>query len=208
MRRLALLALLLVPTPLFAQPRFELSVGVTTTGGFDAGAKSAELTRNPGAATTPLTLFDVHARVETAFGAVAHATLFVTSRLAVEGLVEYSRPTLHATFSSDFEGATGSEASSPLSSFLFGGSLLYYVGGRRLMPFVSGGLAWQRQLDEARVMLVTGAEVHAGGGVTYALTRHVGLRGEGGVSSREHGIAFATTRRILPVASIGVRYRF
>lgn len=208
MTRVALLTFLLLPAPAFAQSRFELSAGVTRTGGFDAGAKDPELTRNPGALTTPLTLFDVNARVETAFGAVARATLFVTSHLAVEGLAEYSRPVLRATFSSDFEGATGNEARSTLTSLLFGGSLLYHFGGRRVTPFVSGGVAWERQLDEARVMLVTGAEVHAGGGVRYALTRHVGLRAEGGVSSRERSIAFAAARRVLPVVSMGLGYRF
>ena len=208
MTRLALLALLLSSTPAFAQSRFELSAGVTSTGGFDAGAKNAELTRNPGSPGSPLTLFEVNARVETAFGAVARATLFLTSHLAAEGLAEYSRPTLRATFSSDFEGATGVDARSTLSSFLFGGSVLYDFGGGRLKPFVSGGLAWERQLDEARVLLVTGAEAHAGGGIKYLLTRHVVLRAEGGVSSREHSIAFAAARRALPVASIGLGYRF
>lgn len=207
MKVVALLMFYLLPVPAFAQSRFELSGGVTRTGGFDANARSAEL-RNPGALAAPVTLFDVNARVETAVGAVAHASLFVTSHVAVEGLAEYSRPTLRAALSSDFEGATGTETYTTLSSFLFGGSVLYHFGGRRVMPFVSGGAAWLRQLDDARVMLVTGAEVHAGGGMRYALSRHVGVRAEAGVSSREHSIVFTDTRHVLPVLSIGVAYRF
>lgn len=207
MKRLGLLIFCLLPVSAFAQSRFELSAGVTRTGGFDADARSAEL-RNPGALAAPVTLFDVNARVEAASGAVAHASLFVTKHVAVEGLVEYSRPILRARVSSDFEAATGTETDATLSSFLFGGSLLYSFGGRRFVPFVSGGAAWLRQLDDARVMLVTGAEVHAGGGMKYALSRHVGLRAEGGVSSREHSIAFVDARHVLPVFSVGVAYRF
>lgn len=204
----ATVVMLLAATPAFAQSRFEVGAAASWTGGFDAGGLDALETRNPSTGTSPLILFGTSSRVEGAPGAIARATFFVTPRLAVEGALEYERPTLHTTILADFEGAIGTEADNTISSYLFGGSVLYHFGGARLTPFVSGGAGWLRQLDESRVTAVSGTEIHAGGGVRYRLTPHVALRADVGVSSREKSIAFENKRRTVPVVSGGLTYRF
>jgi len=205
---LFLMMLSALPVPARAQSRFEISGGVTWTGGFDAGGLDALETRNPSTGTTPLTLFGTSSSVDAAPGVVARAAFFVTPRLAIEGLADFSRPVLRTTIVDDFEGATGTEADNRINSYLFGGSVLYYFGGARLVPFVSGGAAWLRQLDEDRVTMITGTEVHAGGGVRYRLSHHFSLRVDAGVSSRDKVIAFEDKRRVLPLVGVSLAYRF
>jgi len=132
----------------------------------------------------------------------------MTSRVAVEALAEYSRPVLRTTISNDFEQASGTEASDRLSSYVFGGSLLYRIGRGRIAPFVIGGAGYLRQLDEDQIMLVSGSEVHGGGGITVALATHVGLRTDAVASSRSKSIGFEEKRRVVPVISATFVYRF
>ena len=56
------------------------------------------------------------------------------------------------------------------------------------MPFVSGGGGYLRQIDEENSDLVTGTEIHGGGGVKYWFGsggRRLGLRFDAGVSSAQ-----------------------
>ena len=70
LRLVCLAAALAVASPAAAQSRFEISGGVTWTGGFDAGGLHAQETRNPSTGTTPLTLFRTSSRVDSAPGTV------------------------------------------------------------------------------------------------------------------------------------------
>ena len=195
--------------PADAQSRFEIGGGVTWTGGFDAGGLDALETRNPSADTTsPLTLFGTSSRVTGAPGATGRAAFFVSTRVAVEAAIEYSRPSLETTIANDFEHATGTEATATLASYLAGGSVLYHFGGGRIVPFASAGAAWLRQLDADRINAVTGTELHAGGGVKIGLSHHVALRVDAAVSSRDKSLAFENKRRTLPVVGVSMAYRF
>jgi hypothetical protein len=202
-----LVILIAAGRPAFAQSSFEIGGGVTWTGGFSAGGLDASLTR-PANGSPPLPLFATDSRVEGAAGAIARAAWFVTPRIAVEGGVEFSRPTLRTRILDDFEQATGSEADVAISSFVFGGSVLYHFGASRFVPFASAGAGRLRQLDEDNVNLVTGTELHAGGGVKYRLSRHLGLRVDAVVSTRDKSLAFEEKRRTVPVIGAGATYRF
>jgi hypothetical protein len=202
-----MLTALALSSPARAQSPFEVSGAVTVTAGFDAGGKNADLTSNPAVPTAVLTVFQTQSRVGAAPGALARASFFITSHLAVEGVAEYSRPSLHAVLSHDIEGAADTDATTMVSSYAFLGSLTYEFGGR-LRPFVVGGAGRLRQLDETNIVLVTGAEWHTGGGVKYRLNRHWLLRGEADLSWREHAIAFDDAAHVLAQISGGLGYRF
>ena len=202
----ALLAALAQPAA--AQSRFEIGAGATWTGGFDAGGLDALETRNPSTGTSPLTLFSTSSDVEPAAGVTARAAIFVTRSVAVEGFAEYSRPTLRTTILDDFEQASGSEAANTIGSYVFGGTVLFHFGGGRLTPFVSGGAGYLRQLDEEGTSVVTGTELHGGGGIKYRLSRHFLLRADAGVSSRDKSVAFEEKRRTVPQIAAAIAYRF
>jgi len=204
----ALIALLAMSDRAVAQSRFEIGAGAVWTGGFDAGGLDALETRNPSTGTSPLTLFGTSSDVRPAIGATARAGLFVTPHVEIEGLAEYSRSTLRTAIVDDFEEATGTEAANTIVTFVFGGSVLYHFGSGRFVPFVSAGAGYVRQLDEDETISVTGTEVHGGGGIRYRLSRHLSLRADAGVSSRDKAIAFEEKRRVLPVFAAGITYRF
>jgi hypothetical protein len=205
-RVLCVMAVIALSRTASAQSRFEIGGGVTFSGGFDAGGADALLKR-PGS-TTPLTLFETSSRVEDTTGAAARAGVFLTSRLVVEALVAYSKPVLRTTFANDFEQATGTEATNTISSYLFGGSVRYHFATGRVSPFAIAGAARLRELDEEDIALMTGTEFHGGGGVSVSATRHIALRAEVVASSRDESFAFEKKRRMLPVISLGLSYRF
>jgi outer membrane protein with beta-barrel domain len=214
MSRIALLALLVIAAtataaaPAAAQARFEVGAGGTWTGGFDAGGRDAQLSTNPGTNAAPLTLFETSATFDPAPGAVVRAALFFRRRFAVEAAVHYSRSHLRVPIANDFESATGTEASTTISSYGFGGSLLYYLGARRVRPFAIAGASRMRQLDDGNLDLVSATELHAGGGVTVGLADHLALRADAVASSRDKSIDFSGLRHIVPLVTIGLTYRF
>ena len=216
---LLVMTLAAVPARAAAQPyvgtsaphkgSFEASGGVSWTGGYDAGSAIATLTR-PGS-TTPLTLFSESARMLSATGGVARLGIFLGRRVSAEATFEYSRPILRAHVTSDFESAAGTDVDGIVTTYLGGGSLLYHFGDGRFVPFVSGGGGYLRQLHEENSELLTGTEVHAGGGLKYWLGtggRRFGLRVDAGLSARSKAMAFEQKRRIVPAFGAGIAFLF
>ena len=79
------------------------------------------------------------------------------------------------------------------------------------MPFVSGGGGYLRQIDDANADLVTGTEIHAGGGLKYWFGRggrRLGLRVDAGLSSRNRSVAFEQKRRMVPSVGAGLAVQF
>lgn len=187
----------------------EIGAGGVWTGGYDAGSTIATLTR-PGS-TTPLTLFAVNGHMLGAPGAAAQLGLFLSSRVSLEGALQYSRPILRARITDDFEGAAATDVDGGVVTYLAQGSLLYHFGGGRFVPFVSGGGGYLRQIDDENSDLVTGTEIHAGGGLKYWFGsggRRLGLRFDAAVSSRAKTVALAQKRRIVPVVGAAVAFQF
>jgi hypothetical protein len=212
---------LLTPLAASAQPyvgnagphagSLEISGGATWTRGYDAGRADALLTRPGPAGTPPLTLFTVSGTVASGSGAVARLGVYLARRVSVEGTIEYTRPTLRAHLSDDFELAPDTDAEETTTSYLAGGSVLYHFGTGRFVPFVSGGGGYLRQLHEENSELLSGTEFHAGGGIKYwfGTGRHrFGVRADAQVSARSKAVAFEQKRRILPSGSVGVSYLF
>jgi len=189
----------------------EFSGAAAWTGGYDAGDASALETRNTNTGTGPLTLFNVSGDVLSAPGVEARIGYFMTPRLSAEGVFQYTRPVLRANLSDDFEAATGVDADETVSSYLFGGSLLYHFGSGRFMPFVLGGAAALRQLHEDSSEMVTGLEIHGGGGIKWWFSstgRGFGVRLDALASSRSKSVGFEDKRRIVPTVTGGISYVF
>lgn len=190
---------------------WEVGGGGLWTGGYEAGSADATLSPNTTTGAAPLTLFVVNGRVLSAPGVGAHLGIFLGRRVSAEATFQYSRPILRARVTSDFESAPDTDADGIVTSYLLGGSLLYHFGDGRFVPFVSGGGGYLRQLHEANADLLTGTEVHAGGGLKYWLgtgARRFGFRIGGEASTRSKSVAFEQKRRILPSVSAGISYQF
>jgi hypothetical protein len=210
-----------LPLAASAQPYFgargphrgtlEFGGGVTWTGGYDAGRVTATLTRNPATGTAPLTLFVVGGRLRPAAGAGVQLGVYLTRRVSAEATLQYSRPILRARVTNDFESAPDTAADAIVTSYLLGGSLLYHFGEGRFVPFVSGGGGYLRQLHEGGADVLTGTEIHAGGGLKYWLgtgAHRFGLRIDAQASARSKGVAFEQKRRLVPAVGAGIVYQF
>jgi hypothetical protein len=210
--------LLTLPVAAAAQPyigtrpphrgSFELGGGIFWTGGYEAGSASAmEATSG----TAPLTLFVVDGKMKSGPGAAIQLAVYLGRRVSAEAMFHYSRPVLQARVTSDFESAADTDARGAITSYLMGGSLIYHFGRGRLVPFVSGGGGYLRQLNENNADLLTSSEIHGGGGLKYRMGKRsprFGLRIEAMVSAREKAIAFEQKRRILPTLAAGITYLF
>ena len=111
----------------------------------------------------------------------------------------------------DFESAPDVDADETTTSYLAGGSLLYHFGSGRFVPFASGGGGYLTPLHEQNAELLTGSEIHAGGGVKYWLgtgNHRFGLRVDAQASSRSKSIAFEQKRRIVPSVGAGIAFLF
>ena len=190
---------------------FEVSAEATWMGGYDAGGQNATETSNTTTGGAPLTLFSVSGRMQGGPGGAARLGLYLAQRVSVEASFEYSRPILRAHVTNDFEQAPDVDADETITSYLAGGSLLYHFGSGRFVPFVSGGGGYLRQLHEENSELLTGTEIHAGGGVKYWLgtgKHRFGLRVDAQASSRSKSVAFEQKRRLVPTIGAGIAFLF
>jgi hypothetical protein len=190
----------------------EIGGGAVWTAGYDAGRATATESPNSSTGAPALTLFTTRARVPAVAGIEARAALFPGDRFSVEAAFQFSRPTLRVRLDDDFENAERQDAVGGLSSYVVAGSVLYHFGSGRIVPFVIGGGGYIRQLDEDNAGVLTGNEVHAGGGVKLwfgARGYHrIGLRVDAQASARSRSAAFEQKRRVLPVVGAGLIYRF
>ena len=219
-RALAVLAaVLLVSTSASAQTypgsttpgRIEISGGVVWIGGYEAGSRDATESANSSTGGAPLTLFTTSSRVSSATGFDARVAYFFGSRVSAEGLFQFSQPQLRVKTGDDFESATAATVAGTVSSYLFGGSLVYHFGSGRVVPFVHGGGGYLRMLDEDNADVTTGSEAHGGGGVKIWFgtgKSRLGVRADAQVSSRSKTPGFEDKRRMLGTVGAGVLYRF
>jgi hypothetical protein len=190
---------------------FEVTGGVLWNGSYDAGSANANLSRNPTTGAAPLTEFQAEGRMLSAPGADLHLGVYLGRRISAEATFQYTKPTLRASLTNDFESADPVDADETISSYLIGGSLLYHFGEGRFVPFVAGGAGYLRQLHSGNTEALTGTEVHAGGGVKYWFgggTHRLGLRVDAQASARDKAIAFEQKRRVVPSLAAGITYLF
>ena len=212
MRVLVGLWLLLCLPAVAAAQRIEIGGSFVTTGGYDAGAQSAFETANSSNPNAPpLTLFTTSSTVTRASGVESRLGVNVSRRVAIEGMFQLTWPSLQTRVTDDFENAPPVTADDRVTSYLGGASLVYHFGTGRFVPFIAGGAAYLRQLHDGNAGVVTGAEIHGGGGVKYWFgrrSRGLGVRADAQLSSRSASIGFEDKRQTVPTFNVGLNYRF
>ena len=212
MRVLVGLWLLFCLPAVAAAQRIEIGGSFVTTGGYDAGAQSAFETANSSNPNAPpLTLFTTSSTVTRASGVESRLAVHVSRHVAIEGTFQVTWPSLQTRLADDFENAPSQTAEGRFTSYLGGASLVYHFGTGQVVPFVAGGASYLRQLDEDNAGVISGAEIHGGGGLKYWFgsgRRSLGLRAEAQVSSRSTSIGFEDKRQTVPTFNVGLTYRF
>ena len=165
--------------------RFEISGGAGWWGGYDLGTTRATLPPSSGGGA----LFDASASIAGGGAAGARFGWRFWKAVSLEGAVTVSRASLQSTVTSDIEPALNASLETPFNQLAGEGGLsvslprLAWAHGR-LVPFVSGGGGYLRQLYEDGVLLETGRLIYAGGGVRWGFgeprtdrfLKRVGLR--------------------------------
>lgn len=194
----------------------EVSGGALWAAGYDLGRQGATLTRNPPTGSSPFQLFSSRTELQAKPGAQARIAVYLTRAIALEGGLQYSRPVLSTRLSDDAEGADSITATGPLTRYVFDGSAVLHLlrfafAEGRGVPFVSGGAGYLRELHRGNELLETGTEIHGSAGVKIwfgAGKRRIGLRAEGGMTSRSGGFDFKDGRRTLPTAGASMLLLF
>jgi hypothetical protein len=190
----------------------ELSGGASFSPGFDLTTVQAELTRSTQA--DGLDLFQTDGEVSGFPGLYARVGVYLSRAIAVEGGLRFAKPDIRYRLSDDFESADDETAVETTSHYVFDGSVLFHLAslsGGRVMPFVSAGGGYIRELHENNELVETGNEFHATAGIKYWFGTgrgRFGLRAEFGVSSRQKGFEGTEERRTLPIALGGISYLF
>jgi hypothetical protein len=190
----------------------EISGGGIWSAGQDLASREALLTGNPGSGLNSVRLFTSEPSLDPVIGAQALVGVYVTRTLAIEGGVQYSRPTLSVRLGDDFEDAPDVTATTAITQYLFTGSVLYHFGRpRRVAPFIAAGAGHLRDVHAGNELVETGTEFHGKLGVkiwTGNGRRRFGIRAEGGLSMRSGGFNFDEDRRIVPTAAVSLAYLF
>ena len=190
----------------------EISGGGTWSAGQDLASRDAALTGNPGAGLSTVDLFRSEPSMDPVIGAQALVGVYVTRAVAIEGGVQFSRPTLSVQLSDDFEEAPDVTATTAITQYLFTGSVLYHFGRPgRVAPFIAAGAGHLRDVHSGNELVETGTEYHGKVGVkiwTGEGRRRFGIRAEGGLSMRNGGFNFDEDRRIVPTAAVSLAYLF
>jgi hypothetical protein len=177
--------------------RIEVSGGLIYVGGTGFGTADAALT-TPAGTTTPL--FRTTTTLDGAPGASLRFGVRITRRVEAEAFASITRPTLSTTITNDVESCGTVTADERLKQYIFGAGALWYMSRfatAKFRPFLSGGVAYLRELHEANTLAVNGRVYEGGAGAKYFFrSRRVGgvngygLRGDVKVAARAKGVAF------------------
>lgn len=191
---------------------FEISGGGMWAAGQDLDPRAATLTPNPGTGSTSFELFGADPSLDQVFGAQALVGYYITRAFAIEGGMQYSRPTLSVELSDDFEDAPSLTATTSITQYLFTGSAVYHFGNSaNVTPFIAAGAGHLRDVHNGNELLETSVEYHGKVGVKWWTGRgrgRIGLRAEVGVSMRSGGFSFDEDRRAVPTAAVSLAYLF
>jgi hypothetical protein len=207
--RLVVVTVVVTSAPMSAQTtaqqtaaRVELEVGGGLIGGAGLGASDADLRANA-QAPRPFRLFTADSRFVRAPALLVRAAVPLGRRFGLESGMTWGRPEIRTSLTADAEGAAPLTSVERIDQFVFDASLVWMLGtlrpGQRLIPFVSGGAGYLRQLHEGRTLVEHGQTYHAGGGVKYSLftrtagrglLRSAGLKGDARLQLLSGGIAF------------------
>lgn len=196
--------------------RFEFAIGPIWVGRQVLGSSDANLTTGAGGS---LRLFSTSTELAAAAGLEVRAGVRVTRALEVEASASYAKPQLRTVVTSDMENSASVTATDTIQQFTVGGGIVWYPAPRRsssrLVPFVTGGAAYLRQLHASATLAETGQMYQVGGGLKYLLAlrprahvKGVGVRVDARAVVRSKGIAFDDRKYFSPAVGTSLFVRF
>jgi hypothetical protein len=193
--------------------RLEISAGAAWLGSLTFGSASATETTPSGNA---FNLFTTSSEVGSAAAFDARVGVRIAGTVVVEADATYARPELRVTTANDVENAPSVTAVERLQQYMIGGGATWYVPRRsRIVPFVTGGGGYLRQLHDRALLVETGTYYQVGGGVLYLLSsdqghrlKASGIRADVRAVILSDGVAFDGGRHAAPAVAGSFFVRF
>jgi len=193
--------------------RLEISGGAAWLGAQTFGSANATETTPSGGA---FSLFTTSSELGGAAAFDARVGVRIAGTLVVEADATYARPELRVAIANDVESGPSITAVERLQQYMIGGGATWYVPGRsRIVPFVTGGGGYLRQLHDRALLVETGTYYQVGGGVLYLLSSHqdkrlkaTGVRGDVRAVIFNDGAAFDGGRHAAPAVAGSFFVRF
>ncbi len=197
-----------------APPRVEVGGGVRWVGGAALGDMDATLGTASGGTFTQ---FGSSSELGPTPAVEGRVGVRLTRSLWAEANVSYGTTELRTRLDSDVESIPDTTVSESIARYTIEGALVASLDGWRLgavVPFVSVGGGYLRELHEGRTLVESGRLFHAGGGVTVPLRTQagagttVGVRADARAIVRSGGVQFDDDVMIVPAAGVSVLFRF
>ena len=197
--------------------RMEASGGPIWMGAIPFGSTDATLT---GAGGDRFRLFWTSSELLRATGLEVRVSHRVMRLVHAEISASYARPQLSTTVGSDVENGPSITAAEAITQVTLEGAglvhLPFVLAGPRILPFVTAGAGYLRQLHEGNTLVQTGRTYHIGGGAKVVLLsrddRHwlkqVGARLDVRAEIRSGGIALDGRVHASPAVTAGIFGRF
>jgi hypothetical protein len=197
-----------------APPRVEVGGGLRRVGGAPLGDMDAKLGTASGGTFVQ---FGSSSELGATPAVEGRVGVRLTRSLWAEASVSYGTTELETRLDSDVESIPDTTVSESIARYTIEGALVASLDGWRwgaVVPFVSLGGGYLRELHEGRTFVESGRLLHAGGGVTVPLRTEAGAGTTAGIRAdaraivRSGGVQFDDDVMIVPAAGVSVFFRF
>ena len=194
----------------------EVAIGALWIGHQALGSNDANET-TPGGSS--LRIFSTSSDLASVAGFEGRIAVRLIQSLEAEVEASYGTPQLNVTISNDIENAPPVTAIETVEQFTVGAGVVWSVPLRslspRLVPFVTGGGGYLRQMHAERTLLETGQDYQVGGGVKFLLwsrpggfVNAIGARVDARAVVRMKGVAFDDGGHAAPAVGASAFVRF
>jgi hypothetical protein len=208
---------IVAPGSATAQSRLDVTISGAWWEGYQLGERRASITGPQTPTGSPVTLFDSDVSIKPGPGAEVRVGWRVFGRVYAEATGGLGVNAVEARIHDDIEQAPALTVSSRLTQITIEGGALVEVTTLKLpagnlVPFVSGGGGYLRQVHEDRVLIETGRTFYVGGGVKWrtaaarpqGLIQRLVLRADARWISRTGGVGIDDDRHNYITVSGGV----
>jgi hypothetical protein len=188
--------------------RIEAGGGAGLFGRADFSAADANLRTRDGG---DFRLFSTTSAMAAAAHVETRAGFWFTRRYGVEVRFGFSRPELRTSISSDAEGAPSAEVAEQIDQYIVDGAFVMMLDGLRagpLVPFVSAGAGYLRQLHDGQTLVEQGTVYRVAGGIKHwlfarrsGLLKSAGWRADAGLTVMTGGVSLDDAARPYPEIS-------
>ncbi len=196
--------------------RLEVSAGSLWIGRQVLGSSSANETTGAGGT---FELFRVSTELASVSGFEGRVAVRVWRGFAAELEASYGKPQVNISIANDIENAAPVSAVETIQQLTVGAgvawSLPYRPWNRRLVPFVTAGAGYLRDVHEAQTLIDTGRYYQVGGGVKVLLVsrprsffKGLGARADARAMVRSKGVAFDEAGHTSPAIAASLFVRF